>query len=134
MRNPYSKFNGTVSHYKHLHRKVAKVFGTPSECEDCGTTEAKRYDWANLGNNYGYPYVVKREDWKRLCRSCHQKLDAALFEGKRFTGKKHKPESRAKTTETLKKYWAEHPEQMKELVAKRVATRKRNKELRSVTV
>lgn len=132
MRDPYSKFNGTMSQYKYLHVKVNKAFGRPQKCEDCGTTTARRYDWANLGNNYGYPYVVKREDWRRLCRSCHQMLDAELFLGKRFAGKSHKATSRAKTSETLRKYWAEHPEQMKEMVERRVVTRKRNKELKNV--
>jgi len=103
MRNPYSKFNGTISQYKYLHVKVSKTFGRPKLCEDCGTTTAKRYDWANQGNNYGYPYVVKREDWKRLCRSCHQKQDAELFIGKRFSGHTHTAESKAKTSATLRK-------------------------------
>lgn len=101
----YSEFNGTTSQYKYLHVKVSKAFGKPSKCEDCGTVNAKRYDWANTGNNYGYPYVVAREDWKRLCRSCHQRLDAHLFIGKRFSGKKHTQESKEKTRKTLKNTW-----------------------------
>lgn len=100
-RNPYSKFNGTTSQYKYLHVKVAKAFGKPKLCEDCKTTTAKRYDWANTGDNYGYPYVVLRENWRRLCRSCHQKLDADMFVGKRFAGHKHTEESKAKTSATL---------------------------------
>lgn len=104
-RNPYSEFGGTTSQYKYLHVKVGKAFGKPGLCEDCGTTEAKRYDWANTGNNYCYPYVVLREDWVRVCRSCHQKRDAHLFVGKRFTGRKHSEESKTKTKETLKNNW-----------------------------
>lgn len=108
VRNPYSEFNGTTSQYKYLHVKVAKAFGKPSLCEDCGVTDAKRYDWANQGNNYGYPYVVKREDWKRLCRSCHQRQDAHLFIGKRYSGKTHTEESRLKTSEAMKRQWREN--------------------------
>lgn len=104
-RNPYSEFKGTSSQYKYLHLLVNKAFGRPRVCEDCGSTDAKRYDWANNGSNYGYPYVVNREDWVRLCRSCHQKKDAHLFVGKRFAGKRHTFESRAKTSASLRRYY-----------------------------
>lgn len=126
-RNPYSEFKGTTSQYKYLHVLVAKTFGKPELCIDCGTTEAKRYDWANTGNNYGYPYVVKREDWVRLCRSCHQKRDAHLFIGKRFSGKKHKKESKNKTSVTLKTFWDNNPEWKKEVHQRSVISRLRNK-------
>lgn len=124
IRNPYSRFNGNVNQYKYLHVKVSKAFGKPRKCEECGTTEAKRYDWANLGENYGYPYVVRREDWRRLCRSCHQKLDADLFVGKRFAGKKHSSESKSKTSATLKKFWAEHPEKYQQVLATKAEKRR----------
>jgi len=130
MRNPYSTFNGTTSQYKYLHVLVSKRFGKPSVCEDCGSTNAKRYDWANLGNNYGYPYVVLREDWKRLCRSCHQKQDADLFIGKRYAGKKHTAESKAKTSATLKKFWNEHPEKYKQVLR----TKANNRRIKNVSI
>lgn len=106
MKNPYSEFKGTTSQYKYLHVLVAKAFGKPRLCEDCGTTEAKRYDWANLGGNYGYPYVVCREDWKRLCRSCHQKLDAHLFVGKRYTGYRNSEETKQKKRDAMNRLYA----------------------------
>lgn len=109
MRNPYSEFNGTISQYKYLHKKVSDAFGRPSECEDCSTTTAKRYDWSNDGRNYGHPYIIRREDWTRLCRSCHQKRDAHLFEGKRFSGRKHTEKSKQKTRESMKKFWDDNP-------------------------
>lgn len=126
-RNPYSEFNGTTSQYKYLHVLVAKRFGKPKKCEDCKTTEAKRYDWANTGNNYGYPYIVLREDWIRLCRSCHQKRDAHLFIGKRFAGKKHKEISKAKTSNTLKTFWSNNEEWKIEVHKRAVISRLRNK-------
>lgn len=118
-RNPYSKFNGTTSQYKYLHVLISKAFGKPRLCQDCGTTDAARYDWANLGDNYGYPYVVRREDWKRLCRSCHQKLDTELFIGKRFANKKHHLDSKLAASEAMKKYWEENRD--KQLDARRRA-------------
>lgn len=45
--------------------------GKPSLCEHCGTTEAKKFEWANISKKY------KREldDWIRLCTKCHRKFD-----------------------------------------------------------
>lgn len=61
----------TLSQYRSLHDWVRKHRGRPNECEHCGTTEDRRYDWANKSNEY------KREldDWLRLCGPCHRKHD-----------------------------------------------------------
>lgn len=55
------------SEYRMLHFWVEKQLGTPERCEMCGTTEPRRYDWANISGEY------KRDvnDWRRLCRPCH---------------------------------------------------------------
>lgn len=54
-----------------LHDWVAKHKGKPNVCSHCNTTTAKQYDWANLSGSY------KRDldDFIRLCRACHAKLD-----------------------------------------------------------
>ena len=54
-----------------LHNWVERHKGKPRKCEHCGTTTAKKYDWANVSQKY------KRElgDWVRLCRKCHAKYD-----------------------------------------------------------
>lgn len=54
-----------------VHQWARKQFGKPSRCETCGTTEAKQFDWANLSGEYR----KERSDWKRLCKTCHVKLD-----------------------------------------------------------
>lgn len=102
----YSKFRGTVTEYKNLHSWVNKNFGRPRKCDDCGTTTAKRYDWATIENRY----TKLRSDWRRLCRSCHQKLDAELFVGKRFAGKTHSTVSKQKTSQTMKQYYKDNPD------------------------
>ena len=54
-----------------LHSWVQKHKGSPSECEHCGTTSAKQYDWANVSGEYRRDL----DDFIRLCRSCHAKYD-----------------------------------------------------------
>lgn len=125
MSEPYSKFNGTTSQYKNLHKWIGNKFGRPKKCEDCGTTSAKRYDWATIDNKY----TNLREDWKRLCRSCHQKFDKELFIGKRFSGKNHSEHSKNKTSNTMKTYWANNPEKYAETRRKAAETIKKRKAL-----
>ena len=54
-----------------LHDWVRSRLGTPSKCEHCGKTEAKKFEWANKSHEY------KRDltDWVRLCVPCHRKYD-----------------------------------------------------------
>lgn len=54
-----------------LHQWIGRKLGKPSKCEHCGTTEAKKFEWANKSRQY------KRDltDWIRLCTQCHHKYD-----------------------------------------------------------
>jgi hypothetical protein len=70
----YPNFNGTEQEYKALHSWIRRNFVRPAECEHCGTTDAKRYDWATIDNRY----TKIREDWENLCRSCHIKSDGRI--------------------------------------------------------
>jgi hypothetical protein len=72
------KSMGNKSHYKGnkvgywgLHRWLDRTLGRPRKCAKCGTTESKRYEWANISGKY------KREtnDYLRLCRKCHCEFD-----------------------------------------------------------
>lgn len=58
--------------YNALHQRVRRLYGKPNLCEDCGTTAAKAYDWANISREYS---TTERNDWKRLCRRCHIRFD-----------------------------------------------------------
>jgi hypothetical protein len=64
--------------YRDLHKWVEQALGKPSSCEKCGTTEDRRYHWANVSGSY------KRElsDWRRLCVSCHKTYDLNRLGGK----------------------------------------------------
>lgn len=54
-----------------IHDWVKKRLGRPSKCEHCGTTEAKRFEWASI--NHSYSRNLK--EWVRLCPPCHMKMD-----------------------------------------------------------
>lgn len=64
-------FPGTEAQYVALHDWVYRKLGRPQKCDECGTTEYHRYEWANISGKY------KRDitDWRRLCVPCHRKLD-----------------------------------------------------------
>ena len=68
-KNPVWK--GDMIGYQGAHDRINKERGKPSLCDECGTTDKdKRYEWANLSGDYQNIY-----DYKRLCDSCHSKLD-----------------------------------------------------------
>lgn len=58
--------------YRGLHRWVAQNYGKPSTCENCLKTDLFGHliHWANVSGNY----LRDREDWVRLCASCHSLL------------------------------------------------------------
>jgi len=64
-----------------LHNWVARKYGKPQNCEDCGDTNKSVYHWANISGEY----KRDRSDWKRLCALCHKKLDSHLL----ARGEKH---------------------------------------------
>ena len=69
-------WKGSKVGYFALHNWVSRKFGKPCKCEDCGSNDKNKiYQWANISNNY----LRDRSDWKRLCISCHKKLDSALL-------------------------------------------------------
>lgn len=58
---------GANTEYRKLHYWVERQLGKPRICEICGSTNKKRYDWANVSGNY----FKDIKDWQRLCRNCH---------------------------------------------------------------
>lgn len=57
--------------YHRVHRWVEKNLGKPKVCDFCLSDNKKRYDWANVSQEYKY----ELSDWLRLCRSCHKAFD-----------------------------------------------------------
>ena len=54
-----------------LHDWVRNNIESEDVCEHCKTAEAKIYDWSNKYHTY----KRKKDDWQKLCRSCHMKYD-----------------------------------------------------------
>lgn len=74
--NSYAWKGEKVSYFG-LHAWVSRELGKPSVCEFCGTTTAKKYEWANKSREY------RRDlnDWIRLCRPCHAQYDDIAKKG-----------------------------------------------------
>lgn len=64
-----SSWKGDKACYAALHYRVEKARGKPKLCIKCGSTTAKRFEWANITGKYW-----DINDYVRLCKSCHAKL------------------------------------------------------------
>lgn len=71
--NPVIVSGVPIKHYHKAHYWIKKKLGQPSVCEDCGFTSknSRQFHWANISHDY----LLELHDWKRLCVSCHIKLD-----------------------------------------------------------
>ena len=72
-------WRGSEASYSQLHDRVAAIRGRPSRCEHCGTTTARRYEWANLTGSYADP-----NDYVRLCTLCHMRMDGHVRNLRQF--------------------------------------------------
>ena len=63
--------------YYSLHSWIQRKFGKKNNCENCGDTKAKRYEWVNVTDEY----TRERKNWKRLCSRCHHKIDDTINKG-----------------------------------------------------
>lgn len=65
-------WKGEDAGYDSKHKWISRHYGKEKRCEICETTDQnKRYEWANISGEYHR----EREDFKRLCKSCHTKFD-----------------------------------------------------------
>jgi len=71
-----TNWKGDYVGYEALHEWISRRLGRPNYCVLCRTTVAKRFEWANVSRLY------KRnvDDFIRLCKSCHQKVDKNKIE------------------------------------------------------
>lgn len=61
--------------YDALHEWVEKWRGKPRECQQCGSTQEKVYQWSNISGKY----LRRLDDWQRLCVKCHCRYDFETF-------------------------------------------------------
>jgi len=60
--------------YSAIHVWVRNNFEDPGVCWECGASDLNtRLQWASIGHTY----TQNRADWKRLCASCHIRMDRA---------------------------------------------------------
>lgn len=64
-------WKGDKAGYVAKHSWIVKHYGNPTKCESCGTTEASRFEWANISGEYRRD----KDDYKGLCPSCHRRSD-----------------------------------------------------------
>ena len=78
-----TNWKGDKARYAAMHLRVASVRGQPSKCEHCGTTHAKKFEWASLNKRY-----EDVNDYIRLCGSCHSKMDGTVRNFMRYLARK----------------------------------------------
>ena len=64
--------------YTAVHKRLRRDRGTPRLCEHCGTTTAKKFEWAYAGPGHESSraaYSTDLTDYIRLCTSCHIAFD-----------------------------------------------------------
>lgn len=65
-------WKGGIALYESIHNWVRRNYGIPKKCESCGQNDiSKRYEWSNKTGRY----LKNKDDWERLCVSCHRKKD-----------------------------------------------------------
>ncbi len=69
--NKHWGWKGEDASYSSKHKWIVRERGNPMACDNCGTTEKKWYDWANISQSYKRDFT----DWMRLCRPCHWAYD-----------------------------------------------------------
>jgi len=69
-----NKWKGEKASYRAKHIWMETNYGKPETCENCGKVglSGHQIHWANISGEY----KREREDWKRLCVSCHGEYDA----------------------------------------------------------
>lgn len=69
----HPQWKGDDVGYGALHDWVYKELGSPMVCEKCGKTKTsnRNIHWANKSGEY----KRDKDDWIRLCVSCHKKMD-----------------------------------------------------------
>ncbi len=71
-------WKGDMGGYVAKHSWMRRWHGIPKKCEHCKKINCKRYNWANISGKY----LRDRNDWFRLCSSCHKIYDLKRIRNK----------------------------------------------------
>jgi len=66
------RWKGDAAGYVAKHMWLTAHYAKHDTCDECGTTEYSRLEWANISGRH----IRDRADYKVLCPSCHRKMDA----------------------------------------------------------
>ncbi len=80
----HPQWKGVDATYVAAHLWIARKLGKSKLCENCGTTDAKRFEWANISGKY----LRDVSDWVRLCSICHHLIDDIAGRGSRTKANK----------------------------------------------
>lgn len=69
-------WKGSKAKYHSVHNWIRRNWGSPEECEECGEKrdhkiKKNNVEWACLSGKL----TREKNNWKKLCRSCHCKND-----------------------------------------------------------
>ncbi len=78
--------------YQKIHAWLKKIYGKADRCENenCTLDNPKRFEWTKL---HEFEYDFKRENFTRLCKSCHVNYDMT-DEWKNNIGNSHRNPSK----------------------------------------
>jgi hypothetical protein len=74
-------WKGDKIQYTQIHRRIRAIKPKPEFCEECDIKPPK--DLANIRN---HKYTLNPDDYKWLCKKCHNKMDetSVYFQRKRY--------------------------------------------------
>lgn len=75
MGEKHHNWKGDDVGYKGLHDWISRNYGKPMICWYCKSKDAKKYEWANISGKYRRD----KDDWMRLCASCHDLFERNLL-------------------------------------------------------
>lgn len=78
------QWKGENASYEVIHQWLKRRYGSPFGCVECGTTENRKYEWANISGKYHRSI----EDFQSMCVPCHRKMDFGNYckRGHEFVG------------------------------------------------
>ena len=79
----HPNWKGDAAKVSAKHNWMVRKYGKPKYCEICKRTDKKQYDWSNKYHTY----KRNREDWQRLCCSCHRDYDIKFNNYKKYVKK-----------------------------------------------